>query len=158
MQKFPRADFGQPIGDEVERALTWSESKLSPPPESGRRLRRRRLLVIEPDAEGSRRLLQVLEEQYDVTAVSSALIGLRNVLEAGSFDLVVCELSALELSGMRLFDDLAELGQGLDRLALMARSVDSPRAGCFLEESGGPWLKKPFSDADLLGFVDSRLL
>ena len=89
--------------------------------------------------------------------VSSTLIELRNVLETARFDLVVCELSALELTGMRLFDDLAELGQKLDRLALMATSIDSPRAGCFLEESGGPWLRKPFLEADFLAFVDSRI-
>lgn len=154
------------MGDAVEHALTWSDenpiSTLAPratavPPESTRRARRRRLLVIEPDAESGRRLQQLLETAYEVTVVSSALIGLRNVLEVARFDLVVCELSSLELSGMRLFDDLAELGKRLDRLALMAATVDSPRAGRFLEESGGPWLRKPFSDDDLLGFVDNRL-
>ncbi|MCB9587212.1 MAG: response regulator [Polyangiaceae bacterium] len=151
------------IGEYVEHALTWSEtSLLSTPsdnsePRSTRRPRRRRLLVIEPDPDTSRRLQLLLEPQYEVTAVSSALIGLRNVLETARFDLVVCELSALELTGMRLFDDLAELGQKLDRLALMASSIDSPRAGCFLEESGGPWLRKPFLEQDFLAFVDSRL-
>lgn len=146
----------------VEHALTWSEpSLLRMPDESGPRstprLRRRHLLVIEPDDETGRHLQQLLECDFHVTVVSSALIGLRNVLETGRFDLIVCELSALELSGMRLFDELAQLGQRLDRLALMASSIDSPRAGCFLEESGGPWLKKPFSDAQLLAFVETRL-
>ncbi len=117
---------------------------------------KRCVLVIEPDAEVGRRIQLALSPSYDVTVVSSSLVGLRNVLEAGRFSLVVCDLMALEVAGLNLFDSLAELGAGLDRLALMSEHVGSPRAAQFLEESGGPWLRKPFLDSDLLSFVKSR--
>lgn len=119
---------------------------------------RRSILVIEPDADLGRRMQQTLAADYQVTIVSSSLVGLRNVLETGRFDLVVCDLMALEVSGLNLFDSLAELGTGLDRLALTSEHVGSPRASRFLEESGGPWLRKPFRDSDLLGFVRARCL
>ena len=117
------------------------------------------VLVVEQDRELAAQVRRSLSKIADTTVVTSALVGLANILETGRFDLVVCDLAALEVPGNNLFGRLLDLPpECLERLALtMGSGPWSPNALSFLERMLSPVLPRPYTAEALQELVVERL-
>jgi signal transduction histidine kinase len=75
-----------------------------------------------------------------------------------SFDLVVCDLKMPRLDGKAFYRTLAAAAPGLaKRVIFVTGDVAGTEAEQFLEDSGCPWLGKPFRLADLLRTIKEVL-
>jgi signal transduction histidine kinase/CheY-like chemotaxis protein len=74
------------------------------------------------------------------------------------FDFVICDLKMPRLDGMAFHRTLSQVAPRLSkRVLFVTGDVAGSETGAFFEESGCPWLAKPFRLADLLKAVDEGL-
>jgi signal transduction histidine kinase len=79
-------------------------------------------------------------------------------VNAGAFDLVICDLKMPKVDGKRFYRILAETAPTLaTHVIFMTGDVAGTEAEQFLRESGCGWLAKPFRLADLLRAVREGL-
>jgi DNA-binding response OmpR family regulator len=79
--------------------------------------------------------------------------GLAKIKEQ-AYDLVICDLKMPRMDGKSFYSSLAAAAPRLSkRVIFVTGDVAGTDAETFLEESGCPWLAKPFRLADLLRTV-----
>jgi CheY-like chemotaxis protein len=79
-------------------------------------------------------------------------------VNAGAFDLVICDLKMPKVDGKRFYRILTEQAPTLaTHVIFMTGDVAGTEAEQFLRESGCGWLAKPFRLADLLRAVREGL-
>jgi two-component system NtrC family sensor kinase len=144
--------------------LPVTGEKLPPMP-----VARGRALDVEAIAGAS--ILVVEDETALATAVSEALRDAGYLVDHAAdgeealdkvksqpFDLVVCDLKMPRLDGKAFFRQLEEAAPGLSKhVIFVTGDVAGTDAESFLEESGCPWLAKPFRLGDLLRAVREGL-
>ena len=127
----------------------------------------RRVLPGTEEAPGGGSVLVVEDEAALATAVTEALRDGGYTVEhatdgedalarivAQRFDVVICDLKMPRLDGKAFHRMLSATAPGLARRVIFVTGdVAGTDAEKFLEESGCPWLAKPFRLADLLGAV-----
>jgi CheY-like chemotaxis protein len=107
--------------------------------------KRRRLLVIDDEAIVARSVSRLLSPLHDVTALTSPAEALRRVEAGERWDLVLCDLSMPELSGMDVEAAVAAVAPDLvPRILYLTGGAFTERARAFLEEGRRPYLEKPF--------------
>jgi CheY-like chemotaxis protein len=120
--------------------------------------RRAKVLVVDDEQLMCDLLSAMLEDEYDVTALSSAREALARLQKGETFDLVLCDLMMPELTGMDLYGELARVRPDqAGRMVFMTGGTFTERAYKFLEEHGRLQLQKPFRHEQLLTLVRTRL-
>lgn len=108
--------------------------------------RRGRVLVIDDEAAVGRTIQRLLGEQYEVVVLTGGNDALDMMIDKqADFDLVLCDLTMPEISGMdvyaRVSEARAEMGP---RFVFMTGGTFSPRARDFLDQVPNERLDKPF--------------
>jgi signal transduction histidine kinase len=115
--------------------------------------RRGRIAVIDDDADVAIMVARLLGARHDVVSFLSAREALGK-LHDGGFDVILCDLMMLDLTGMDLRAELARTApELLDRVVFMTAGAFTPRAREFLEQSTNPRVEKPFDRKVLLALV-----
>jgi len=116
-----------------------------------------RVLVIDDDAMVARSLRRVLAGHEVVVAEGGATA--LAILEADQgFDVVLCDLMMPEVSGMDVFEAVADRHVGLgDRFVFMTGGAFTPRARAFLDRVANERFEKPFDPNEVRLLVATRL-
>jgi DNA-binding NtrC family response regulator len=119
----------------------------APPPLRGA------VLIVDDEAFVGRTLRVVLEDEHDLTLATSAEEALRAIDARdadGRFDAIVCDLMMPSMSGMDLYETIAQKYPGLEqRMVFMTGGLAMRRASEFLGRVTNPTFEKPF-DLDRL--------
>src|SRR5215467_13942709 len=127
----------------------------APPPAPGLPAR---ILVVDDDPLVIRLIMDTLNvDGYDVDSAENGPAALEK-LRQGRFDLILSDLHMPQLDGVGLYRALTE-GQEhpATRIVFLTGSVGSSELHRFLEETGLPLLRKPFSLAELQQIVRQAL-
>ena len=107
--------------------------------------RRGRVLIVDDDEWVARSLAQSLTPEYDVTVVKNGEHAVALLTTSPAFDLVYCDLMMSEVTGMDVYDRLAERAPSvLPKLVFMTGGAFTPRAARFVEERKDVVVHKPF--------------
>jgi len=116
-------------------------------------VRRRSVLLIDPERLVLDSLTRVLQPHHDVTAVESGQVGLRKA-ETGAFDVIVCELALPDLPGDLLFHKLKQSQPDVARrFVIISGGSRSPHTS-EITEAGVHRLVKPVEPNKLLGLIE----
>ncbi len=138
------------------------EPRIAPPPPTAPKAmpvaRRARILVIDDEAMMCDLLRTVLEDDYEVTALSSSRTALEHLLSGASYDLILCDLMMPELTGMDLYAELMRKRPALvNRIVFMTGGAFTARASQFLDHIENPRLMKPFRAGELQRLIEQQL-
>jgi CheY-like chemotaxis protein len=118
--------------------------------------RRGSILVVDDEPLVCRLVEALLGAQHHVTAVAHGADALARFVAGERFDLVLCDLSMPEITGMDLYDRVRELAiDQAERMVFLTGGAFTPRARAFLEVR--PHLEKPFDLPALESLVLARL-
>ena len=124
-----------------------ADSSQQPPAQAARA--RGRVLVVDDEPLVARSVARLLAAEHEVTTLTSSLEALRRAEAGERWDLVLCDLSMPELSGMELARRLAVVAPELSaRLLFLTGGAVTEEAQAFLE-AGRPCLEKPIDPATL---------
>lgn len=119
---------------------------------------RPRVLVIDDEPLLGQTLKLGLEEAFDVEIELSGQRGLGRLLAGESFEVIFCDLSLPDLSGMDIFARAIEKRPDLSRtFVVMTGGAVTPEAYEFVENYLGPVLEKPFSLTTVERLMDELL-
>jgi signal transduction histidine kinase/DNA-binding NarL/FixJ family response regulator len=117
--------------------------------------RRGRLLVIDDEPMIGAAIRRLFMQEHDVEITTEAAEGLRRIGAGEFFDLVLCDLMMPVVTGMDVFDAIAEQAPAvLPRLVFLTGGAFTPRARNFLERVSNVRLTKPFDPLVLRALVD----
>lgn len=113
-----------------------------------------RLLVIDDEPLVISMLTRLLRRNYDITATTSGVEGLRLACEE-PWDAILCDVMLPELSGPQLLSRLELEGRPIAaKVGFMTGGAFGAEASALLERLDRQgWLAKPFGLADLEAFV-----
>jgi len=124
----------RPQGSAIKPAVTAPSSNV-----------RLRVLVVDDEPSVVRVIQRTLATQHEVETASNADDALR-LIEAASFDAVLCDLAMPGTNGVDLFERACVVRPELaSRFVVMSGGAVSARARAFLDAWQGPRLDKPFS-------------
>jgi CheY-like chemotaxis protein len=124
-------------------------------PPTAERPRRSRILVIDDEPLLGQTLRLAFEGRHDVVVATSGRKGLELLEQDSAFDLVLCDLTMPDVSGMRVCERAAEIAPRLARrFVLMTGGAFTPAARQFLANHRGARLEKPFDMADVEAILD----
>ncbi len=119
---------------------------------------RPRVLVIDDEPLLGQTLKLGLEENFEVEVELSGQRGLARLLAGESFEVIFCDLSLPDLSGMDIFARAVEKRPDLSRaFVIMTGGAVTPEAYEFVENYLGPVLEKPFSLTTVERLMDELL-
>jgi PAS domain S-box-containing protein len=130
-------------------AAEWTRKEVSPAPQPHPSLAppsdRARVLVVDDDPGVGKALRLMLEEEHDVTSVTSPREALKLLLADAGFDIVFCDLMMPELSGVDLYQALYLNRPGYERrLVFMTGGAFMPDEASFVAQVKSPIIEKPF--------------
>jgi len=130
---------------------TRRESAAAPTADELKKLAGRRVLVVEDEAALAAAVADALTDAgFVVDRAGDGEEALATVRER-PYDLVICDLKMPRLDGRAFYRAIAATAPALAaRLIFVTGDVVGTDAERFLEESGCPWLAKPFRLGDLL--------
>jgi DNA-binding response OmpR family regulator len=121
----------------------------------------RRILIIDDEPLLGQTLTIAYRDRYEIRLALRGLEGLELLETDANFDLILCDLSLPDLSGIEVFHEIIARWPELEsHFRLMTGGVTSEKALTFLEEHKDICLYKPFKLAeieDLLGAVPAAL-
>ncbi|HEY3500933.1 MAG TPA: response regulator [Polyangiaceae bacterium] len=118
---------------------------------------RGRILVIDDEPQVAKTMERILRG-HDVRTTPSALAALDIIAKDRTFHLVFCDLAMPDLTGMDFHERLSKLAPDLaERVVFMSGGVFTERAAEFLNSVPNLRMPKPFTPAELRGFVTTFL-
>ena len=113
----------------------------------------KRLLIVDDDLEIAKRLVELLEDRYEVSRATTGFEALEE-LEHGPFDLVLLDLRMPGLDGRGFFSELRRRNENLPVIVLSA----DPNVGRVAREMGvSDYLQKPFDVGQLEALIEHRV-
>jgi DNA-binding NtrC family response regulator len=120
--------------------------------------RRGRILVIDDEPAVGRTLQRLLGREHEVTVLSDAHQALDLFAEGAEFDMIICDLTMPDLSGIDLYElcqtrrpDLAS------RFVFMTGGTFTPSSREFLDSLATACIEKPFDLHTIRNLVQSRI-
>ncbi|MBI3853353.1 MAG: response regulator [Verrucomicrobia bacterium] len=115
------------------------------------RLQKRRVLVVDDDAELSQIFQHLLEAyQYEVITAANGALALKQIV-AQDVDAILCDLKMPELEGDLFYGAVERIKPHLcSRFIFITGAADDPKYRKFLSEVKSPVLRKPVESANLL--------
>lgn len=118
--------------------------------------RMRRLLVVDDDVAILAVVARVFRGKYAVNVAKSAVEALEQVVLAGRFDVILCDLHLPDMGGDELHANLARVApQHARRVVFITGGATNKHDQAFLTTFGGRWLYKPFHLDDLRAVVEA---
>jgi DNA-binding response OmpR family regulator len=113
----------------------------------------KRLLIVDDDLEISKRLVELLEDRYEVSRATTGFEALEE-LEHGGFDLVLLDLRMPGLDGRGF---LSEMRRRSENPPVIVLSAD-PNVGRVAQEMGvSVYLQKPFDVEQLEALIEHHV-
>ena len=115
------------------------------------RPQKRRVLVVDDDAELSLIFQHLLEAQhYEVITAANGALALKQIL-AQDVDAILCDLRMPELEGDLFYNTVERVKPHLcSRFIFITGAAQDPKYRAFLNQVKSPVLHKPVTSADLL--------
>jgi DNA-binding NtrC family response regulator len=114
------------------------------------------VLVVDDEAPLARALAGALADDHDVEIAITGEKALA-MMAARRFDVVLCDLMMVDLSGMDVYDEIVRRDPELAaRFVFMTGGAFTPRAAAFLAATRNPRIEKPF-DLDEVARVIAEL-
>lgn len=105
-----------------------------------------RVLVIDDEQLLGQTIQLGLEDTMQVELETSGAKGLERIMKDEGFELVLCDLSLPDLSGIEIYATVADRKPELtDRFVVMTGGAVSNESRDFLDNYSGPLLNKPFT-------------
>ena len=125
-------------------------SPTPPASKAGVETRRLRVLIIDDEPGLALTLSKLLESTHDPVCVPSARAAIERLETLSDFDVIVCDLTMPEMTGMELFDLVATRWPGLEkRFVFMTGGAFTEAASRFLGRVDNPRVEKPFGIDEL---------
>ena len=119
--------------------------------------RRLRVLVVDDEIAIGRTLAQGLADEFQVTTAASGREALELLAVSGRFDVVLCDLMMPDVSGMDVYERVAERSAELAaRFVFVTGGAFTERARVFVQRAGAPVIEKPFELARLVPVLRAR--
>jgi CheY-like chemotaxis protein len=117
--------------------------------------RPRRVLVVDDEVRLCEVIRRLLPPRMKVDIATDARRALQEIESANPpYDLVLCDLMMMGMTGMELHAAVAARRPGLERrFVFMTGGAFTPGASQFLAQQKNPWLQKPIDSAALLAAV-----
>jgi DNA-binding NtrC family response regulator len=117
-----------------------------------------RVLVIDDEQLLGQTIQLGLEDSLDVELQTSGSRGLERMLEDDGFQLVLCDLSLPDLSGIDIYERISkEKPELTKRFVVMTGGAVSSESREFLDSYEGPLLNKPFTLSQVESLVTDIL-
>ena len=108
------------------------------------------VMVVDDDPLVSRMIQRLLRRSHDVVVVDSATEAVSRLAAGERFDAIVCDLMMPDMTGMDLYEALAETAPDLrSKTVFITGGAYTQRLRDFTERISNPFVQKPFS-ADTL--------
>src|SRR5262249_22342696 len=115
-----------------------------------------RILLIDDEPAVGRSLGMLLAPETEVIAEVRADDALARLAGGERFDAIVCDLMMPEISGIELYDRLANVAPDCrGQIIFMTGGAFTPQAREFLAKLERPHLEKPFSEAQFRRAIES---
>jgi len=119
---------------------------------------RKSVLVIDDEPLMCELLCSLLGDDYRMQAQQQARAALEQLVEGEGFDVVLCDLTMPQLSGMDLHAELSKRRPDqAARMIFMTGGSFTDRAAAFLDALPDPPLMKPFRDDQVRAAIEERL-
>lgn len=117
-----------------------------------------RVLVIDDEQLLGQTIQLGLEDAMDVELETSGELGLQRLLNDPTINLVLCDLSLPDLSGIDIYHTIEQRRPELvERFVIMTGGAVSIASRDFLDRYTGPLLNKPFTITQVENLVQSLL-
>ncbi|QDE93651.1 histidine kinase [Myxococcus xanthus] len=164
----PRSSDAGPVGSHPGApSSTHASADGSPPDRMGEDGRlsateaatRGRVLVVDDDALVSGAIRRTLARENDVDVLVSARRALEKLTGTEArYDVVLCDLMMPEMTGMDLYDALAQVdSRAAERIVFITGGAFTATARTFLERVANPRVEKPFDPEALRQLVRSEV-
>jgi len=121
-------------------------------------LPRARVLVIDDEPAVGRTIQRLLGSLHDVTVVTNGKHALELFEKGEIYDVVLCDLTMPELSGMDVYAQVLDAHRELaPRFVFMTGGTFTPRSHDFLEGVPNQHIDKPFDLETMRNLVRARL-
>ncbi len=115
---------------------------------------RLRVLVVDDEALICRAIQKTLANDHDVTSETSSRVALERLRAGERFDLVLCDLTMPELSGVDFYEALKACAPDVvDHIVFMTGGVFSERARTFSKSVSNTFLEKPLDAKRLRAII-----
>ncbi|MFO0591680.1 MAG: response regulator [Polyangiaceae bacterium] len=120
------------------------------PVSSAREAAMSRILVIDDDAAVAKMIAHILRAAHEIVIEASPRAALARLRSGDRFDLILCDITMPEMSGIEVYETLAAADrEQASRVAFMTGGGLSTEEDGFLSDVGVPRLQKPFRPAEL---------
>jgi CheY-like chemotaxis protein len=117
-----------------------------------------RVLVVDDEAAVGRTIQRLLGDRHDVVVVTSGLQAIDLLEAGGDFDVVLCDMSMPDVTGMEVFTrSTASRPELAPRFVFMTGGSFHARTREFLENSSNTRIDKPFDLNVLRSIVRDRI-
>jgi CheY-like chemotaxis protein len=115
---------------------------------------KRRILVMDDERPVIELVERILKTQgYDVDSVGDGSQAL-TLVESQAYDLIIADLKMPQMGGMEVYRYIEQHHpEQARRMVFFSGDVISSQTTTFLEQTGRPFLVKPFTVRELLSFV-----
>ena len=115
------------------------------------------MLIIDDEVAIGRTLAIGLADEFEVATAESGRQALELLDAEDRFDVVLCDLMMPDVSGMEVYERVAERWPRLaTRFVFVTGGAFTERARAFVERAGAPVLEKPFELASLSALLRER--
>jgi CheY-like chemotaxis protein len=119
---------------------------------------RGRILVIDDEPAVGRTLHRLLATQYDVTVLCEGQLALDLFAGGARFDIVICDLTMPDLSGMDIYEHCRATQPDLaQRFVFMTGGTFTTSARDFIDSVTNVFIEKPFDLQTIRHIVQSRI-
>jgi CheY-like chemotaxis protein len=116
--------------------------------------RKGRILIIDDDPAVTALMDRVLQSEHDVVVERDPRLALRALASGEAFDLILCDVSMPQMSGIELYEALRGTSPDATRkLVLMSGGGLDEAEEEFLASAGVCNIDKPFTPRELRAFV-----
>jgi CheY-like chemotaxis protein len=120
--------------------------------------RRGQVLVVDDEPIITFMVASILGPEHDVTATNAAADALALIRDGQRFDLILCDLTMPQMSGMDLHAALSQVAPDqADRMVFLTGGAFTVEAQHFLQTVPNALFDKPFDNARLRAFVSERV-
>ena len=117
-----------------------------------------RVLVVDDEVAVGRTIQRLLGDRHEVVALSSGADAIELLRTGASFDVILCDMSMPEVTGIDVFArSTAARPELADRFVFMTGGSFTSTTRDFLEQSRNERIDKPFDLAALRAVVRSRI-
>jgi CheY-like chemotaxis protein len=120
--------------------------------------RRGQVLIIDDDALVASTVRRALGRDHDVIGLNDPAEAARRIVSGGQFDVIFCDLMMPNVTGMDLYEQIAELAPAqAARMIFMTGGAFTTQAQDFLETTKNAYIEKPISLEKLRDLVSARI-